>query len=53
MGRKKTTGRFETREELVQKVLFLYINTSCSDIQIALNVKVSETTVASIIKNKQ
>lgn len=53
MARKKATGRFDTREELVQHVLFLELNTSCSAAQIARNVHVSETTVANIVKSKQ
>ena len=52
-GRPKTTGRFDTREELVEKVAFLYFNTNMSIFKIARNVKVSETVAHKIIDNKE
>lgn len=51
-GHKLTTGRFDTREELVDKIIFLYNDTSCSNPMIACNCKISETTVARIIKRE-
>ena len=51
-GRPKTTGRFDTREELESKILGLYYDTSCSMARIARNVEVSEATVNTIIETK-
>ena len=48
-GRKLTTGRFDTREELVQKTQFLYYETSCSAAKVAANCKVSENTIHNIL----
>jgi predicted XRE-type DNA-binding protein len=50
-GRKITTGRFNTREELVRHVEFLYKHTSCKISQIARNSQVSDATVSNIIEN--
>ena len=52
-GREKTTGRFDTRAQLVERVLYLYQDTSCSNARIARNCHISETTVAKIIKEKK
>jgi hypothetical protein len=52
-GRGLTTGRFNTRKELVDKILFLHEDTSCSCARIARNCEISETTVAKIIENKK
>lgn len=50
MKRRKTTGRFDTREELEQWVRHLYYDTSAKQAQIARACRVSETTVANILK---
>jgi len=52
-GRGRTTGCFKTRKELVDKVLFLYKNTSSSLNRIATHCEVSNTTVANIIEYKK
>jgi hypothetical protein len=49
MGRKRSTGRFETREELIEKIRFLYQVTDRNMSQIAENVGVAAPTVARII----
>lgn len=46
---KQTTGRFDTRKELEEKVIFLYTTTNLSIEQIAKNVKVSAGTATTII----
>ena len=48
-GRKKITGRFETREELEEAVWNLWANTKCNQAAIARNCRVSPTTVANIL----
>jgi len=51
-GRKQVTGRYETREELEQAVWDRYENTGQNQVQIARATKVSEGTVANILKTK-
>jgi len=48
-GRKQTTGRFESRRLLEEKVMFLRNYTTCAVPDIARNVQVSEATVTDII----
>ena len=48
-GRKKATGRFDTRQELIARVCHYYNCGGMSDAQIGKSVKVSATTVASIV----
>ena len=48
-GRKKTTGRFETRAELESEVWDRYLNTPSTAADIARFVRVSETTVHNIL----
>lgn len=50
-GRRMTTGRFDTREELVEKVKFLHEHTSCSLSDIARNTEISVGTVSRILSN--
>lgn len=52
-GRPKTTGRFETRAELVERVRNLYHNTSLSMAAVGRNCKVSFSTANSIIESKE
>jgi len=49
MSRKKTTGRFSTRFELVKKIMFLYSKGGMTAQAIADNVEVSQATVLNII----
>lgn len=49
---KKTTGRFQTRQELEEKIVYLYKETDCGVSRIARNVGVSEGTVDSILERK-
>ena len=49
-GRKLTTGRFSTRKELEEYIWMLWTETELKQAQIARNARVSETTVANIIK---
>lgn len=49
MGRKLTTGRYETRNDLVDTVWRLYKNTDANQSAIAKITKVSESTVATIL----
>jgi len=48
-GRKPSTGRFETRCELVEHVLFLYHQTSCNMDRIGRNVGIACGSVSKII----
>ena len=48
-----TTGRFETREELVDNILSRYYMFDMTESDIARVVKVSATTVANILKNNK
>lgn len=48
MGRRKTTGNYDTREELVEDILSLY-RLRLDDTVIARRTGVSVTTVATII----
>lgn len=49
MGRRKSTGRYETREELEREVLFWWRETGAHQAAIARIVRASESTVAKII----
>jgi len=53
---RRTTGRFGTRKELVERILFLYQDPTCSNARIARNCNVSEAseaTVGKIIRTKK
>jgi DNA transposition AAA+ family ATPase len=52
-GRKKTTGRYGTREELCSEVWRRYRNTPSSMADIARACRVSEGTVAKILNGKE
>lgn len=49
MGKKKTTGRYETREELERMVFQWYDNTHATMKEIAATMRVSEPTVRKIL----
>ena len=49
MGRAKTTGRFKTREELVDTVWAQYLYTQATSSEIAKYVQVSDPTVGNIL----
>ena len=49
MGRRKTTGRFETREELERRVLQFYHTNNLSMASIATNCGISPSTASKII----
>jgi len=49
MGRKATTGRFDTRDKLVEKIIFLYYETDCNMSQIGRNVGINGAAVSKII----
>jgi len=48
-GRPKTTGRFDTRRELLERIRYLWEDTSCNQSTIARNCRVSAPTVSLII----
>ncbi len=48
-GRKLTTGRFDTREQLEERVRWYYRNTDMNQTEIAKNCNVSTSTVAKIL----
>ena len=50
-GRPKTTGKYDTTEELVSNVWFFF--KSQNQAQVARTCQVSETTVANILKQKK
>lgn len=52
-GRPKTTGRFNTRRELVDRVRHLYFQTDMSVSSVARNCGVSQTTANNIIESKE
>lgn len=52
-GRKKTTGRYETREELCREVWRMYLDTPRNISQVALVCRVSETIVRIIMDTKE
>lgn len=52
-GRKPTTGRFETREELVAEVWNRYLNTEQSTPQIARFARISNGTVRTILNKSK
>lgn len=49
-GRPKAKGRFDSHEELMEQILFLYYQTSCNQNQVANNMGVTGPTVANILK---
>jgi len=49
-GRKPQTGKYPTREQLVQNVHFYYYHTDQNQAQVAKTTGVSEGTVANILK---
>lgn len=51
--RPKTTGRFSTRRELLERVRFLWQETSCHQAAIARACQVSDTTIHNIIKDRE
>ena len=53
MSRGYATGRFSTREELVEQVHFLYHSTSCTQAQVARNCQISEGLVNNILKKEK
>ena len=53
MSRKLTSGRYETREELVMEVWEMWLNTDMHQAAIARSARVSEATVANILKGKR
>jgi len=53
MGRKPQTGKYETREQLIQNVHFFYHHTDQNQAQVARTTGVSETTVANILQSKK
>ena len=52
-GRKPITGKYKTREELIQNVHFFYYQTDQKQSQVARTTGVSEATVANILKPKK
>jgi len=50
MSRRPTTGRFKTREELVERILFLYHSNNQKVSQIASSCGISGPTVSSILE---
>ena len=50
MGRQIETGRFDTRKQLEEKIMFLSNHTSCTLVQIARNTEVSTSLISKIIK---
>lgn len=48
-GRRKTTGQYETREELEETIIYMYTNTRLRMPQISRICKVSIGTVSSIL----
>jgi hypothetical protein len=52
-GRQLVTGNFNTRKELVERVLFLYHDTACNMSQIGRSCGVTQATVNSIVENKR
>jgi len=47
------TGKFKNRQELVDHILSLYYDTSCSVARIARNSQVAEPTVSNIIRRNK
>ena len=52
-GRQPTTGRFSTREELVDFVLAQYHNTQASQSDVARAARVSQGVVAKILTERK
>ena len=52
-GRQLTTGRFDTRAELLERIWFFRLHTRLSDSAIADNVKVSPGVVAKIVLTQE
>lgn len=53
MGRKLTTGRFETRAELVREVWWRHLKTSAAQADIAVACRVSPCTVGTILTTRE
>jgi DNA-binding transcriptional regulator LsrR (DeoR family) len=53
MGRKATTGKYKTRDELVQNVHFFYHHTDQNQAQVARTTGVSDATVANILRKQK
>ena len=53
MGRKPQTGKYETREQLIQNVHFFYHHTDQNQAQVARTTGVSEAIVANIIQPRK
>ena len=53
MSRPRTTGRFETRAELVERIRYLYFETDLSMSACAHNCRVSDPTANAIIESKE
>lgn len=51
MGRKTATGKYNTRKELIESVLFFYYKTQQCQSQVARTTGVSEGVVAYILDN--
>jgi len=52
-GAPLATGRYESNEELVEEVLDMWYNTKMRQAQIARHARVSESTIANIIRDKR
>lgn len=53
MGRKLTTGRFETRAELVREVWWRHLKTASRQVEIAVACRVSPHTVSTILTTRE
>jgi len=53
MGRKVTTGKYKTRDELVQNVHFFYHHSGQNQAQVARTTGVSDATVANILRSRK
>lgn len=52
-GRKPSTGRYETREELCKEVWNLYLNTPLCTVEIARACRINEAATHKIINKKE
>lgn len=48
-GRKKSTGRFDTRDEFEAHVWAMWLETPCSQTDIAVQQRVSQPTISAIL----
>jgi len=53
MGRKGTTGKYDTREELIHNVNFFYYQTNQTQAQVARTCGVLETVVKGILQTRK